>query len=97
MSLDNAIMKEFVDENATEIEKPTKEQEEFAAEIRDIFQSIIDNEGFVDDDETDCNDSDENGSDAEDGTDNETGEEKEKGSGSDENKIDSPNQGESNG
>ncbi len=46
MSLDNAIMKEFVDENATEIEKPTKEQEEFADEIRDIFQSIIDNEGL---------------------------------------------------
>lgn len=46
MSLDNAIMREFVDENATEIEKPTKEQEEFADEIRDIFQSIIDNEGL---------------------------------------------------
>lgn len=46
MSLDKAIMREFVDENATEIEKPTKEQEEFADEIRDIFQSIIDNEGL---------------------------------------------------
>lgn len=95
MSLDKKKYNEAAEEDTKKIEKPTKEQEEFADEIRAIFQSIIDNEGFVDD-ETDCSDSDENDSDAEDGTDNETGEEKEKESSSDGNKIDSLNQEEAN-
>lgn len=68
MLFDKTTFNKVDDEDTKKIEKPTKEQEEFAAGIRDIFQSIIDNEGLVDD-ETEESESDENDSDLEGDTD----------------------------